>query len=81
MWSLMKSKQRLNPTLVPVLVPEPDEPVEHDHVGVDLPGEDEELVGERAAGPAPRAPARRRGCQLDNSCTSVILSPRVRRYI
>ena len=30
--------------VVPVLVPEPDEPVEHDHVGVDLPGEHVELV-------------------------------------
>ena len=71
----------VNSKAIPVFILESDQPVEHDHVRVDLPGEDEELVGERAAGPAPRAAARRRGCQLDNSCTSVILSPRVPRYI
>ena len=55
------------PILSPILVSELDEPVEHHHVGVDLPGEHEELVGEgRVVSNVTRVmTALHTGCQLD----------------
>ena len=48
----------------PVLVSELDEPVEHHHVGVDLPGEDKQLV--RVWRVVTRVmTALHTGCQLD----------------
>ena len=55
------------PILSPVLVSELDEPVEHHHVGVNLPGEHEELVSEgRVVCTVTRVmTGLHTGCQLD----------------
>ena len=62
--------------LSPVLVSELDEPVEHHHVGVDLPGEHIELVRVRRVATVTRVMAAlHTGCQLDKPWGYIIVTP------
>ena len=66
------------PFVSPVLVSELDEPVEHHHVGVDLPGEHVELVreGRGVTTVSGVMTALHTGCQLDKPWGYIIVTPR-----